>query len=98
MGKESTCNAGDTGSIPTLGRSPGEEHGKEVQYSCLENSMDRGAWLATVPGVARFTGDLALKPPPPWIPELRCEGSVVWCTSLEVAAHVALLVPVCVQS
>ena len=60
--------------------------------------MDRGAWRATIPGVARFTGDLAPKPPPPWIPELWCEGSVVWCTSLEVVAHVALLVPVCVQS
>ena len=42
-GKESTCTAGDTGSIPGLGRSPGEGHGYPLQYSCLENSMDRGA-------------------------------------------------------
>ena len=45
-GKESTCNAGDLGSIPGLGRSPGEGNGYSFQYSCLENSMDRGAWQA----------------------------------------------------
>ena len=43
-GKESACNAGGPGSIPGLGRSPGEENGYPFQYSCLENSMDRGAW------------------------------------------------------
>ena len=43
-GKESPCNAGDLGSIPRLGRSPGEGNGYPLQYSCLENSMDRGAW------------------------------------------------------
>ena len=42
--KESACNAGDLDSIPGLGRSPGEGHGSPPQYSCLENSMDRGAW------------------------------------------------------
>ena len=42
--KESTCNVGDPGSIPRLGRSPGEGNGNPLQYSCLENSMDRGAW------------------------------------------------------
>ena len=41
-GKESACNAGDSGSIPGLGRSPGEGNGNSLQYSCLENSMDRG--------------------------------------------------------
>ena len=46
-GKESTCNVGDLGSIPGLGRSPGEENGNLLQYSCLENPMDRGAWWAT---------------------------------------------------
>ena len=51
-GKESTCNAGDLDLIPGLGRSPGEGNGNPLQYSCLENSMDRGAWRATVPGVA----------------------------------------------
>ena len=51
VGKESACNAGDTGhvdSIPGLGRSPREENGNPLQYSCLENPMDRGAWRATV--------------------------------------------------
>ena len=43
----------DAGSIPGLGRSPGEEHGNPVQYSCLENPMDRGAWLAKVYRVAK---------------------------------------------
>ena len=47
-GKESTCDAGDPGSIPELGRSPGGGHGNPFQYSCLENLMDRGAWRATV--------------------------------------------------
>ena len=51
-GKESACNAGDPGSIPRLGRSFGEGHGNPLQYSCLENPMDRGAWQASVPGLA----------------------------------------------
>ena len=42
--KEPACNAGDLGLIPGLGRSPGEAHGNPLYYSCLENSMDRGAW------------------------------------------------------
>ena len=42
--KEPVCNAGDPGSIPGLGRPPGEEYGNLLQYSCLENPMDRGAW------------------------------------------------------
>ena len=51
-GKESTCNAGDQGSNPGSERSPGEGNGNPLQYSCLENPMDRGAWRATVHGVA----------------------------------------------
>ena len=51
-GKESACNAGDQGSVPRLWRSLGEGHGKPLQYSCLENFMDRRAWWATVHGVA----------------------------------------------
>ena len=47
-GKESTCNAEDLGSIPGLGRSPGEGHDNPLQYSCLEYPMGRGAWGATV--------------------------------------------------
>ena len=46
--EESTCNAGNLGSIPGLGRSPGGGNGNPFQYSCLENPMDRGAWWATV--------------------------------------------------
>ena len=44
--KASVCNAGDPGSIPGLGRSPGEGNGSPLQYSCLKNPMDRGVWLA----------------------------------------------------
>ena len=52
-GKESACNAGDLGLIPGLGRSLAGEHGNPLQYSWLENSMDRGAWRATVHGAAK---------------------------------------------
>ena len=52
-GKEPTCNTGDPGSIPGSGGSSGEGNGNPLQYSCLENSMDRGAWWATVHGVAK---------------------------------------------
>ena len=51
VGQESTCSAGDQGLIPGLGRSPGEGNGNPLQYSSLENPMDRGAWWATVHGV-----------------------------------------------
>ena len=51
--KASAWNAGDSGSIPGLGRSPGEGTGNPLQYSCLENPMDRGAWWATVHGVTK---------------------------------------------
>ena len=51
--KESPCNAGDPGSIPGLGRFPGEGHGNPLQYSCLENAMDRGAWWATICGAPK---------------------------------------------
>ena len=54
-GKMSAYNAGDPGSIPGLGRYPGEGNGNPLQYSCLENSMDRGAWWAIVHGVAGTT-------------------------------------------
>ena len=53
VGKESTCNTGDPSSIPGLGRSPGEGIGYPLQYSCLENPMDGGAWWATVHGAAK---------------------------------------------
>ena len=50
---ESACNAGDLGSIPVSGRSPGEVNGYPLQYSCPENFMDRTAWQATVHGVMK---------------------------------------------
>ena len=52
--KELVCQAGDIGPIPGLGRSPGEGNGNPLQYSCLGNPMDRGAWQATVHGVAKI--------------------------------------------
>ena len=51
--REYACNAGDPGTIPGSGRCPGEGNGYPLQYSCLENSMERGAWWATVHGVAK---------------------------------------------
>ena len=61
VGKESACNIEDLGSIPELGRSPGEGNGNPLQCSCLENPMDRGAWQATVHGVAKVRQDLVTK-------------------------------------
>ena len=52
-GKESACNAGDPGSVPGLGRYPGEGNGNILQYSCLENPMGRGSWQAIVHGIAK---------------------------------------------
>ena len=63
VSKESACKVRDPGLIPGLGRSAGEGDGKPLQYSCLENPMDRGAWRATVHGVTRVGPDLATKPP-----------------------------------
>ena len=59
--KNLPANAGDVNSIPGLGRSPGEGNGNPLQYSCLENPMDRGAWWATVQGSQRVRHDLATK-------------------------------------
>ena len=53
VSKESACNAGDGGLIPGSGRSPGEGNGNSLQYSCLGNTMERGAWWAAVHGVAK---------------------------------------------
>ena len=58
-GKEFACNAGDPGLIPGSGRSPREGIGYPLQYSCLENSMDRGAWKATVHGVTKSRTQLS---------------------------------------
>ena len=52
-GKESACNAGDPGLVPGWGRSTGKGNNNPLQYSCLENPVDRGAWQATVHGVTK---------------------------------------------
>ena len=53
VGKELACNSGDPGLIPRSGRFPGDGNGNPLQYSCLENPMDRGAWWATVYGASK---------------------------------------------
>ena len=58
-GKETVCNAGDLGSIPVVGRFPGEGNGNPLQYSCLENPMYRGTWRATVHGIAKSQARLS---------------------------------------
>ena len=58
-GKESACNVGNPGLIPGSGRFPGEGNGNPLQYSCLENSMDREAWWSTVHGVANSLTQLS---------------------------------------
>ena len=60
MLKNTLANAGDTGLIPGSGRSPGEGNDNLLQYSCLENPMDRGGWQATVYGVARVGHNSAI--------------------------------------
>ena len=60
VGKSSACNAGDLGSVPESGSSPGEGNGNPLQYSCLENPMDGGAWQATFHETARVGHDLVL--------------------------------------
>ena len=62
VGKEAACSAEDLGSIPGLERSPGEGNGNPLQYSCLENPLDREAWQATVHGVTRVGHDWETKP------------------------------------
>ena len=58
-GKESACSAGDVGSIPESGRSPGERNGKALQYSCQDNPMDRGTWQAAVHGIKKCQTQLS---------------------------------------
>ena len=59
VGKEAACCVGDLGSIPGSGRFPGEGNGNPFQYSCLEKSMDRGAWQATVCGITKSQTQLS---------------------------------------
>ena len=76
LGKKSVSNAGDPGSIPELVRSPGEGHGNPLQYSCLENPMNGGAWWAILHRVARVRHDLVTKPPPPLLVQVCREESL----------------------
>ena len=88
IGKASACNAEDPHSIPGLGRPPGEGNGNPLQYSCLENPMDREAWQATVPGVAESQtqlnhhhhlsagAEVALTLPSQWQCLCQCENFV----------------------
>ena len=64
VNKKSDCSVGDLGSILRLGSYPGEGNGNPLQYSFLENPMDRRNWQATVHGVTRVIHDLVTKPPP----------------------------------
>ena len=63
--KISPANTGDSGSIPGLGRSPEIGNGNPLQYSCLGNPMDKGAWWVTVHRVTRVGHNIVTKPPPP---------------------------------
>ena len=78
-GKATASNAGDLGSIPGWGRSPGEGNGNPLQYSCLENPMDRAAWQATAHGVAksrtRLSGFTIL-----YVPPIHAQGLDTYCT------------------
>ena len=65
MARNPPANAKDMSSIPGWGRSLREGNGNPLQYSCLENSIDRGAWRATVHGLAKVRQDLMTKPPAP---------------------------------
>ena len=62
--QETACKAGNPGWIPRSGKCPGEGNSNPLQYSCLENLMDKGVWQAAVHGVTRVGNDLATKPPP----------------------------------
>ena len=75
--KESACNVGDPGSIPGSGRFPGEGNGNPLQYSCLENTMDRGAWWATVHGVTKSWTQLSTRTHTTYIVTLSLNISLI---------------------
>ena len=68
--QETACSVGGVSSLPGSGRSPGEGNGNQLQCSCLEHYMDRGAWWATVHGLTRVRHDLVTRPPPLHNPRL----------------------------
>ena len=77
VSEESALEAGDPGFIPGSGRSPGEGNSNPLQYSCLENPMDRGAWQATVHGVTRVGHELVTKPSPPHTTDAEAEAPIL---------------------
>ena len=89
--KESVCSSGDPGSIPGLGRSPGEGNGNWLQYSCLENAMDRGAWQVTVCGAAKSRTQLSdftsLHFPSSWNSFRAIKVKWVSCYSSQAPSH-----------
>ena len=106
-GKESTCNAGDPGSIPESGRSPGGGHGNPLQCSCLENPMDRGAWQAAVlkvsqsqTGLKRLSSSGSQPALTPWSLRVRSQPqSSLLCYIFYGKWHVSItLVPYRVSS
>ena len=84
---EFPCNEGDPGSIPVSGRSPGEGNGYPLQYSCLENSMDRGAWWATVHGAMGLQRDMTEQLAVSRAVSLRSLKSVCVCVCVCVCAR-----------
>ena len=90
--KESACNAGDLGLIPGMGRSPGGGHGNPLQYSCLENPVDRGAWRVTVRGETESQTRLndRAQPHTSWAARLTRRFSVV---NAELSVGIALVTP-----
>ena len=77
VGKESACYTGDLASIPGSGNYRGEGNGNPLQYSCLENPMDRRAWWATVHGVTRVGHNWVIRPPSPHVAQSRSQSSSV---------------------
>ena len=87
MGKESACKAGDPGLIPVLGRPPGEGNDNPLQYSCLENPMDRGTWQAIVHGVAKVEHNLATKPNQQRANILYIQLCLTLCDPMDYTVH-----------
>ena len=96
--KNPPANGGDVGSIPRLGRSPGEGNGNLLQYSCLENPMDGGAWWATVHGVAKSRtrlSDFTHKVNP--IIVLECLLGIFWSKRKQFSSEIAFLYSLCLS-